>query len=84
MIDQIDFLTTRKSQCDAILDYLKTHHKITQEIADEIGIKRLASRVNDLKHLGYEFEVRMVKVQGRHGATRVAEYSLIQNGPQND
>lgn len=83
-IEQVDFLTTRQNQTDAILEYLKTHHSITQLTADDLGVKRLAARIGDLKHFGYEFDVKMVKVQGRHGATRVAEYSLLQNRSQND
>lgn len=41
------------TQCDAILDYIKTHGEITQlEALQEIGCMRLASRISDLKSMG--------------------------------
>lgn len=45
------------TQCDAILDYIKTHGEITQlEALQEIGCMRLASRINDLKRRGVSIE----------------------------
>lgn len=41
-------------QCDRILDYLNRCGSITQkEASDNLGVARLASRVNDLRKAGH-------------------------------
>lgn len=51
------------TQCDAILDYIKTYGEITQlEALQEIGCMRLASRVNDLRRQG----VPIITTQGSY------------------
>lgn len=59
-----------------VLKYLSMHRKISQRIASEYGITRLASRINDLRKEGVDIETRLVTVNTRwnKGKTRVAEY----------
>ena len=41
------------TQNQRVLDYIERHGSITQNEADTIAVKRLASRVNDLRKLGH-------------------------------
>ena len=64
-----------ESQNKAILKYLKKGNPITVPVAEALcGSKRLASRIYDLKKLGYDIEPKMIKL--RNGK-RVAEYRLV-------
>lgn len=54
------------TQNKRVLDYLSEHGSITQiEALTELGIMRLASRVSDLKTLGYPITGEMVVVKNR-------------------
>ena len=66
------------TQNDRLLEYLKTHDGITQvEALNELGIFRLASRVNDLKKKGFDISGRMIFVRNRFDEEiRVKEYFL--------
>jgi hypothetical protein len=66
------------TQNDRLLEYLKTHDSITQlEALNELGIFRLASRVNDLKKRGFDISGRMIFVRNRFDEEiRVKEYFL--------
>ena len=66
------------TQNDRLLEYLKTHDGITQLVAlNELGIFRLASRVNDLRKKGFDISGRMIFVRNRFGEEiRVKEYFL--------
>lgn len=45
------------TQCERIINYIDTHGSITQKEAQEaLGIMRLASRVHDLRRMGYPIE----------------------------
>ena len=47
----------QKSQTSRVMDYLAKHDYITSRIAiDKLYITRLASRINDLKEAGFEFD----------------------------
>ena len=49
------------TQNEAILDYIKKHGGITPlEAMQYLGIMRLASRIHDLKKLGFEIADEMV------------------------
>jgi hypothetical protein len=67
------------SQNERLLRYLKDNGSVTQLTAfSELGIFRLASRINDLKKKGYRIAGEMVKVSNRFGEEiRVKKYSLI-------
>lgn len=49
----------------------------TLEAFAELGILRLASRINDLKRMGYKFDCKTEKVSTRYGGTtRIKRYRL--------
>ena len=66
-------------QCSQVYYHLMMFESITQSEAESLyGIKRLASRINDLKKIlptiGLTIESKMVKA----GETKVAEYRIKQ------
>ena len=66
-----------ESQNKRLLHRLRNGPITQMKATDELGILRLASRINDLKNAGYNIAKRTVKVSNRFGeACRVAEYSL--------
>jgi hypothetical protein len=66
------------SQNDRILDHLKTVGPIRPMAAwSELGIYRLASRINDLRKAGHKINTKKVEVVNRWGeSSYIAEYSL--------
>ena len=67
------------TQCDRVLEYLKTHKGITPMDAwSKLGVYRLGARIWDLKHKqGIPIAKYMVDVPNRYGETcKVAEYRL--------
>jgi predicted ArsR family transcriptional regulator len=68
----------KPTQNERILDYIKRFGSITQdEASNKLGVKRLASRVSDLKRLGYPITSELVVVQNRFGEKcRVARYRI--------
>lgn len=69
-------MTATKSQCDQVLEYIKSNGSITPlEAVRDLGILRLAARVSDLRDRGVRIEREMVSVVNRHGQpTLVASY----------
>ena len=68
----------KQTQCDRIIQYIDDFGSITQlqAIAD-LGCMRLASRVNDLRQIGYPIRMRWVSGKNRYGEkTRYAEYYI--------
>ena len=67
------------TQNERIIEYLKTHNSITQfEALSELGIMRLASRISDLRRLGYPITSKMVTVKNRFDEEcRVKRYSFV-------
>ena len=59
-----------------ILEYCSKHRGITSlDAVRDLGIIRLASRINDLKSCGYSIITEWVKVPNRYGdLTRVKKY----------
>lgn len=56
----------KPTQNERIIGYLNQHGRITQlEALQELGIMRLASRISDLKRLGYPIESKMETVKNR-------------------
>ena len=70
------------TQCERILRHLADYGIITQkEAINEYGIYRLASRISDLKKMGYQFEVTFGTGKNKYGEpTHFAIYRLI-NAP---
>jgi len=66
------------SQNDRILDHLMTVGPIRPMTAwSELGIYRLASRINDLRKAGHKIKTKKVEVVNRWGeSSYIAEYSL--------
>ena len=63
----------RKPQNQRVLDHMIGHGYITQVIASNYGIRRLASRINDLKKEGVGITRTM---QVDDAGVRFAKYSL--------
>lgn len=58
----------KPTQNDRILDYMSRFGSITQlEALQDLGIMRLASRISDLKSLGYPIVSEMETVKNRFG-----------------
>lgn len=56
------------NQCDRIIEYIKEFGSITTlEAFKDLGCTRLASRINDLKNQGYEFESEFTSGINRYG-----------------
>lgn len=70
------------NQNDRILRHLRDNGSITPlDALSEYGIMRLASRISDLRSMGYDISREMVLSRNRYGeATRYARYTLGRNG----
>ena len=63
-----------ESQNKRIIKYLATGKRLTAiEALNKFGCFRLASRVNDLKRLGFDIEKNMITKDGK----RFAQYYLL-------
>lgn len=63
------------TQCDRILRHLNDHGSITSlEAMSEYGIMRLASRINDLKKMGYP--ILSERVTGKNRYDETTSYSI--------
>lgn len=69
------------TQIKKIVDYINEHGSITDNQAvRRLGVGRLASRIWDMKQLGYSIDKKTIKVRGRDGsASYVARYSWAEN-----
>ena len=74
------------TQCDCVIRHLKDYGSITSlEAMQEYGIMRLASRINDLKRLGYDINAVMESAKNRYGEpTSYARYYLQQDGSRDE
>lgn len=70
------------TQCERVLRHMKDYGSITSaEAMTEYGIMRLASRISDLKKLGFPIRKEMVSGKNRYGEpTSYAQYSIITVG----
>lgn len=68
----------KPTQNQRIIDYINEFGSITQiQALSDLGVMRLASRISDLKRLGYPVESEMVAVVNRYGEEcRVKRYKL--------
>ena len=63
------------TQCDRIIRHLNDHGSITSlEAMSEYGIMRLASRINDLKGMGYP--ILSERVTGKNRYNETTSYSI--------
>lgn len=69
----------KPTQNSRILDYMARHGSITSnEAMEHLGVARLASRICDLRMLGYPIHSKMEKVTNRHGEIcRIKRYRLL-------
>ena len=65
---------TKSSQCDQILEHLKSKPITGLEALSEYGCFRLASRINDLRNRGYAIQTDSVTRNGK----RFAQYRLVE------
>ena len=65
-------------QTDRVLEYMKANGSITSgQAMNDLGIMRLASRISDLRKLGYPIVSECVTGQNRFGEpTRWARYRM--------
>lgn len=68
----------KPTQNERIIDYIKRFGGITQfEAMQDLGVMRLASRISDLKRLGYPVESERIVVKNRYGEEcRIKRYKL--------
>lgn len=66
------------TQRDLVLDYIHEFGSITQlEALRDLGIMRLASRISELKQMGYPIKGKMEYVDNRYGKkSPIKRYSL--------
>ena len=70
-----------KSQNERVLKYLQIHKRgITQyQALDKLGVMRLASRISDLREMGYPILKDTIEVRNRYDEVcRVAQYRLVE------
>lgn len=72
----------KPSQNDRILQYMREEGSITQlDALKEIGCMRLASRISDLRSLGYPIISKREAVKNRYGEkSYIKRYSLAKEG----
>ena len=70
--------STKQKQTERVLEYMEKHGGITQlEALSEISVMRLASRISDLRKLGYPIESEMETVRNKYEEKcRVKRYRL--------
>ena len=68
----------KPTQNQRILDYIEKFGSITQlDAMKDLGVMRLASRISDLKRMGYPITSKIDTVENRYGEKcRVKRYSL--------
>lgn len=69
------------TQIERIVNYLKFNDTITQEDAKEdLGIWRLASRISDMKDMGYVINDEYITTYNRYGEKcRVKQYWIVRS-----
>lgn len=67
------------TQNQLVLEHLQKYGSLTSgEAWSQYGISRLASRICDLKKMGYEFEKNTIRVQTKRGDyVWVTDYHLL-------
>lgn len=59
---------TKLTQCDRIIQFIEETGSITQmDALEQFGCMRLASRMCDIKKMGYAVEKKMEKSRNRYG-----------------
>lgn len=73
-------MAKKKIQIDYILEHMRKNGSITPREAEDLyGVMRLASRISDLKRLGYVINKKIVSGHNRYGIpVKYAEYLLVE------
>ena len=59
---------SKATQAERVLDYIEEFGSITQlDALNDLGVMRLASRISDLKKLGYPITSSVEAVKNRYG-----------------
>lgn len=66
------------TQCERILSYLDQYGAITQQEADQLRIKRLASRICELRQRGHRIEAETISGKNEYGVWHCARYKKVQ------
>lgn len=68
------------TQCEMIMDYMRTHGSITQgEAMRELGCARLAARIADLERKGNNILHETLTVVNRYGKkVQIKSYSILE------
>jgi hypothetical protein len=77
---------SKPTQNERILDYIDQFGSITQlEALRDLGVMRLASRISDLRRLGFPIKSEIITVENRYGEKcRVKRYSYDEKHARND
>jgi hypothetical protein len=69
----------KQTQNEMVLDMLRANRGgiTAMDALADIGVMRLAGRINDLKDMGHDIESTTVRVRGRYGWAHVARYRLV-------
>ena len=72
-------MNKKPTQRDRVLKYMLDFGCITQrEAMNDLGVMRLASRIHELREMGYIIQSKDVPVVNRYGEkTFVAQYALV-------
>lgn len=72
---------SKSTQNDRILSYIEMFGSINPiQALSDLGVMRLASRIADLKRMGYPIRKMMAKSKNRYGETVCyAEYTMEDN-----
>ena len=73
--------TYMRTQNQMILKHLQTHKRglTAMQALDKFGCMRLASRISDLRRMGYSISREMIAVKNRDGdVCYVANYKLME------
>lgn len=55
-------------QCRRVLQFVKDHGSINpMQAMNDLGVMRLAARIDDLKWMGYDFTTEIVRTKNRFG-----------------
>ena len=76
-------LDTRKgsvkmTQNEKVLQYMRTHGKISQRDAVQFGCYRLSARIHNLREAGYRITSHSKGFSNEYGHGSYAEYSLVE------
>lgn len=69
---------SKPKQVERVVDYMTQFGSITQyEAIRDLGVMRLASRISELRKMGFPIEDAMVPVKNRFGETcHIKQYRL--------